>query len=279
MSSHWTDPAFLAQVYQAIIVVIAAAVVTQVFARSLVRVAERTLRVPKGRLRSASRMFSLIVWTVAAVLLLWTFDVDVTALLAGLGIGALIIGFALKDIIENWIAGILVLGGRVFQRGDVIRVDSLSGVVTDISLRTTTLKTYDRNEIILPNAILLKSSIVNLTGGKQETVAALTFTVDYTFAAEEVERIIDGVLRDHPNVIVDEPRREIRFVVRIRDWTMEVEALFWINVPDQEEFIKSRVAEQVKRAFEAAGILPPVPVTLRAQHLEPKPSRGGTKPS
>lgn len=273
MAELWEDPVFLAQLSRAVIVVLAAFVVTQVFSRFLIRVAERGLGLPKGRLVSASRLFSLIVWTIAGVILLATFQVDVTALLAGLGIGALIIGFALKDILENWIAGILVLGGRTFRKGDVIRVDNLTGRVTDISLRTTTLKTYDRNEILIPNSTLLRSNIINLTGGKTETIASLTFTVDYTFPAEEVESVIDGVLRKHPNVIVDEPRREIRFVVRIREWTMEIEALFWINEPDQEEFIKSRVAEKVKREFEAAGVLPPVPVTLRQQYMEPKTIR------
>jgi len=174
----------------------------------------------------------------------WIFDIDVTGVVAGLGIGALIIGFALKDIIENWVSGLLIISGKTYRIGDVIRIGNFSGVVTDISLRTTKLKTYDRNEIIMPNSTLLKQNIINLTGGKKETVASIISYIDYVFDIEKAKRAIESVLRGHPNVVVGEKRRrEIRFVVRSKEWTTEIESLFWIDDPENEEFIKSRITE------------------------------------
>ena len=172
----------------------------------------------------------------------WIFDIDVTGVVAGLGIGALIIGFALKDIIENWVSGLLIISGKTYRIGDVIRVGNFSSVVTDISIRTTKLKTYDRNEIIMPNSTLLKQNIINLTGGKKETVASIISYIDYVFDIEKAKRAIESVLRGHPNVVVGEKRRrEIRFVVRSKEWTTEIESLFWIDDPENEEFIKSRI--------------------------------------
>jgi len=251
------------------IIVIATFVVVKIFNRLVVRVAEERIKVKKGTLVNIRRLFQLIAYSAAVILILWTFEIDVTGLVAGLGIGALVIGFALKDIIENWVSGLLLISGKIYRTGDVIRVGDLTGVVTDISLRTTKLKTYDRNEITIPNSILLKGEITNLTGGKKETVACIVSYIDYIFDVEIAKKAIESVLMGHPNVIIDEKRRrEIRFVVRSKEWTTEIESLFWINDPENEEFIKSRITEKMKKKLEEEKILPPIPGVMRREFLE-----------
>jgi len=222
-------------------------------------------------MRNAQRFLQIVIYSIAAVLLLWTFKVDVTGLLAGLGVGALVIGFALKDFIENWVSGLLIISGKTYKIGDIIQVGNMKGVVTEISLRTTKLKTYDRNEIIIPNSSLLKDKIVNLTGGGKETVASIVFSIDYTFNVEKAKKVIESVLRNHSRVVVNEKRRrEIRFLVRNKEWATEIESLFWINDPENEEFIKSQITETVKTRFEEARILPPIPSIIRKDFLESK---------
>ena len=251
-------------------IIVASFIVVKIFNR-LVKIAEKRIKVKKGRLLHVQRFFQLVIYSVAAILVLWTLDIDITGLLAGLGIGALIIGFALKDIFENWVSGLLIISGKTYRIGDVIRVGDLTGVVTDISLRTTKLKTYDRNEIVIPNSTLLKEKIINVTGGKKESVASIISSIDYLFDVEKAEKAIVSVLRGHPNVIVDEKRRrEIRFVVRNKEWTTEIESLFWINDPENEEFIKSRITELIKKKFEEESILPPIPGIMRRDFLERK---------
>ncbi len=265
------NPHFILLIVQVLAILIAAFVAVKIFNRLIVRVAEEKSKVKKGTLVNVRRFFQLITYSVAIILILWTFDVDVTGLVAGLGVGALIIGFALKDIIENWVSGLLLISGKIYRTGDVIRVGNLSGVVTDISLRTTKLKTYERNEIIIPNSMLLKGEIVNLTGGKKETVACIVSYIDYVFDVEKAKKAIESVLRGHPNVVVDEKRRrEIRFVVRSKEWTTEIESLFWIDDPENEEFIKSRITELMKKKFEEERILPPIPGFMRREFLESK---------
>jgi small-conductance mechanosensitive channel len=257
-------------IVKVVVIILASFVLVEIFNR-LLRVAEERIKVKKGRLVHAHRFFQLVVYSVDVVLILWIFNIDVTGLVAGLGIGALVIGFALKDIIENWISGLLIISGKTYRIGDVIRVGNLTGVVRDISLRTTKLKTYDRNEIIIPNSTLLKEKIVNLTGGKKETVASITFYIDYVFDVEKAKKAIESVLRAHPNVVVNEKkRREIRFVVRSKEWTTEIESLFWINDPENEEFIKSRITEFLKKKLGEENILPPIPGIMRREFLESK---------
>jgi small-conductance mechanosensitive channel len=243
--------------------------VITVFNRFVVKVAEKRLKVKRGRLVHVTRFFQLIVYSIAIILILWTFNIDVTGLVAGLGIGALVIGFALKEIIENWVSGLIIISGKTYEIGDVITIVDLTGVVTDINLRTTRLKTYDRNEIIIPNSLLLRDKIVNLTSGKGEAVVSLISSIDYIYNTETVKQIIESILKLHPNVVVDEKRRrEIRFIVRIREWTTEIETLFWITKPDKAEFIKSELTESLKRRFEEETILPPIPSIIRREFIE-----------
>lgn len=257
-------------IVQVIGIIVASFISATIFNR-LVKIAEKRIKVKKGRLVYTRRFFQLIVYSIAVILIIRTFDVDVTGLVAGLGIGALLISFALKDIIENWISGLLIIAGKTYRIGDVVRVENLTGVVIDITLRTTKLKTYDRTEVIVPNSTMLKEKLINLTGGKKETVASIIFYIDYVFDIEKAKKAIKGVLRGHQNVVVDEKRRrEIRFVVRIKEWTVEIESLFWINDPENEEFIKSKITELIKKKLEKENILPPMPGIMRRDFLKSK---------
>jgi small-conductance mechanosensitive channel len=265
-----TDLHFITLILQILIVLTAAFVLVRLFRRLLKATEERT-KIKKGILFNVQRFIQIVIYSIAIILILWMLNIDITGLVASLGIGALIIGFALKEIIENWVSGLLIVSGKAYRIGDVISVGNLRGVVVDISLRTTKLKTYDRNEVVIPNSMLLKDKIINLTGGKQESVASITFLIDYVFNVDKAKQVIESVLMNHHKVIVDhKKRREIRFIVRTREWSTEIEPLFWINDPANEEFIKSEITELVKMEFQRKDILPPIPGFMRREFLEAK---------
>ena len=251
-----------------ILVTLVSALVIVTLFNKLVDRLEKSGELQKGKLVHLKRFFQIVIYLVAGVTILSLLDVDITAMLAGLGVGALVIGFGLQDIIENWVSGMLIISGKTYAIGDVIRVGTLTGTVTDIALRTTKLKTYDRNEIIIPNSLLMKEKIINLTGGKQESVAELTLAIDYTVDFEKAKSIIENVLKKHKSVIFNlKNKREIRFIFRNKEWANEIETLFWINDPPNEEFIKSSIAELIQKEFKNQSILPPVPSLLRREYL------------
>lgn len=232
---------------------------------------EKRGELQKGTLVHLKRFFQIVIYLIAGTIVLSILTVDITGMIAGLGVGALVIGFGLQDIVENWVSGVLIISGKTYTIGDVIRVGDLIGTVTDIALRTTKLKTYDRNEIIIPNSILMKEKIINLTGGKQEAVSSLTFTIDYTEDSNKAKDIIESILKKHKSVIFDlKKKREIRIIFRNKEWTNEFEALFWINDPSNEEFIKSNITEQIQNAFKNQCILPPIPSIMRKEYLTGK---------
>jgi small-conductance mechanosensitive channel len=233
---------------------------------------EKTGELEKGTLVHLRRFFQIIIYLVAAVIIISFFTDDLTAAIAGLGVGALIVGFGLQDIIENWVSGLLIISGKTYAIGDVIRVGDLTGTVTDIALRTTKLKTYDRNEIIIPNSVLMREKIINLTSGNKEAVASITFAIDYTADIEKAKFIIENILKNHKSVIFNLKRkREIRFILRSQEWTNQLETLFWINDPSNEEFIKSNITELILTEFKNERILPPIPALIRKEYL-PKQS-------
>jgi small-conductance mechanosensitive channel len=230
---------------------------------------EKRGELKKGSLVHLKRFFQILVYLVAFITILPLLEIDITAAVAGLGVGALVIGFALKDIIENWVSGIIIMWGKTYTIGDVIRIGELTGTVTDISLRTTKLKTYDRNEIIIPNSVLMEEKIINLTGGESEAVASIILAIDYTADAEKAKAIVENILKSHEAVIVDKKRRrEIRFILRNREWANDLEVLFWINNPPNEEFIKSNINELIQKEFKKEGILPPIPALMRREYIQ-----------
>lgn len=250
-----------------VLTIIGAFLIVTIF-NKLVASLEKRGELQKGTLVHLKRFFQIIIYLVAGIIILYLLTVDITAMVAGLGVGALIIGFGLKDIIENWVSGVLIISGKTYAIGDVIRVGNLTGTVTDIALRTTKLKTYDRNEIIIPNSVLMREKIINLTGGESEAVASIIFAIDYTADAEKAKSIIENILKNNEAVIVSKKRkREIRFIFRNREWTNELEVLFWINDPPNEEFIKSNIAELIQREFKNECILPPIPALMRREYL------------
>jgi potassium efflux system protein len=250
-----------------VLTIIGAFLIVTIF-NKLVASLEKRGELEKGTLVHLKRFFQIVIYLVAGIVILSMLDVNITAMVAGLGVGALVIGFGLKDIMENWVSGVLIIWGKTYAIGDVIRVGDLTGTVTDIALRTTKLKTYDRNEIIIPNSVLTKEKIINLTGGKQEAVASLTFAIDYTADAEKAKSIIENILKNHKQVIFNpKKKREIRFILRNREWTNELEVLFWINDPPNEEFIKSNITELILKEFKNECILPPIPALMRREYL------------
>jgi small-conductance mechanosensitive channel len=104
----------------------------------------------------AARIALVVVGTVTA---LGTLGLDVSALVAGLGLTGFALGFALRDIISNTLAGVLILLFKPFRRGDRISVAGAEGVVAEVDLRYTTLVVDEGTRVLVPNATLFTNAI------------------------------------------------------------------------------------------------------------------------
>lgn len=124
-------------------------------------------------------------------------------ILTSFSVLGLVVGLSLQDILKNFFAGIWILVERPFRIGDTVQVDGHTGVVQEISFRTTQLRTDDGREVVVPNAILMTNAVVNLTRYPTRS-AKVTVTVPIDDAGSDVaERLRDALAGT--DVIAEEP--------------------------------------------------------------------------
>lgn len=124
------------------------------------RIAQHTSGTPEVEQLIVNSIYFFSI-AVALTIMLSVLGVNVTGLVAGLGLSGLAIGFALKDIIENLLAGVLILIQRPFDLGEVIELEGITGRVTYIQIRSTTLRTFDNVEVVIPNSTVYGAVIKN----------------------------------------------------------------------------------------------------------------------
>lgn len=128
------------------------------------------------------------------------FDGVTNKILAGAGISTFIIGFALKDIGENFLAGILMAFSRPFRIGDLIQIDNVKGRVIEMNLRSTTIKTLDGIDAYIPNGSILKNNLENFTIDELMR-GNFIVTVSYNEKINEVFDLINSILKNHEFVL------------------------------------------------------------------------------
>jgi small-conductance mechanosensitive channel len=217
---------------------------------------DSTLAELLGRLASAIAM--IVGVFVAAVVIFPTFQPG--DLVAGLGITSVAVGFAFKDVLQNFFAGILILWRRPFVIGDQIRVKEYEGTVEEITIRSTRIKTYDGERAVIPNSDVYTSAVLVRTA---YNIRRVKFTVgigyldDIEKGRESIRQVLertDGVLREPgPWIYVAElAASSVNFIVYF--WTDSQQA----NVLK----VSDKVATGIKYALDRAGIDMPYPHTV-----------------
>jgi small-conductance mechanosensitive channel len=151
---------FMPRLIAAIIIFMIFWIIGAIFRRVVNRYGKRTKLDPEIR-DLLARVVRLTILIVGVITALGTVGIDVTALVAGLGLTGFALGFALQDIISNLLSGILLTMQRPFRRGNYIRVGDKEGYVVDMDLRYTWLR-QDTTTILIPNSVMFKESIVIL---------------------------------------------------------------------------------------------------------------------
>ena len=133
-------------------------------------------------------LVSVALFAIAAIVILDNLGINVTALIAGLGIGGIAIGLAAQGIFSDLFAAFSILIDKPFKRGDTIRYDSSIGTVERIGLKTTRLKAATGEQLVMANTKLLEKEIRNLTEGRTRRTT-LKFVVVYQTSPEKLLRI------------------------------------------------------------------------------------------
>ena len=175
-----------------------------------------------------------------------------------LGVSGVAVGFAFRDILQNFLAGILILITEPFTLEDQIIFKDFEGTVEDIQTRATIIKTYDGRRIVIPNAELFTNSVtVNTAFDKRRL--QYDVGIGYGDDIEEAKQIILDVLHNTQDVLQDPPPEAI--VVDLAASTINIRARWWINPPRRADALdtQDRVLTQLNNRLVAAGIDLPFP--------------------
>lgn len=140
---------------------------------------------------------SVIIYVIAIAVILAFFKIDITPLIAGVGLGALAIGLALQSTLSNFFAGMHLVSDRPIDVGDFIELDeNTNGTVEDIGWRSTRIRTLADNLLIIPNNKLAESNITNFSKPKKDMSLWVPCGVDYKSDLKKVEMITLEVARN-----------------------------------------------------------------------------------
>ncbi len=178
----------------------------------------------------------------------------VTVLAGAFGVG---LGFGLRDVVNNFVSGLIVLLERPVSVGDAIQMTDLAGEVRRIGIRSTTVRTWEGAEVIVPNASLVSEKVTNWTRSDLLRRMDLPVGVAYGSAPEKVLELLLAVARAHPNVL-PEPAPQALFL-GFGESALNFELRAWTGHFSQWVVIRSELGVALYAALRDAGMEIPVP--------------------
>ena len=205
------------------------------------------------------KAFKVIIFVLSIFYILTIWNIDIFPYLTGLGIARIAVGFAVKDTLSNIIGGIALIFDGNIRIGDKIKLQSgYVGVIEDIGLRTTKMKTYDNEMIIVPNGILSNDIIHNYALPNPLNRVYVDFGVAYGTDPEKVEKVITKTLATIKDAIKDDPVPAIDFL-EMADSSLNFRAKFWVENYTKAYSAKIEAVKKIYKALNKANIAIPFP--------------------
>ncbi len=237
----------------ALLIFIAALVIVKLLALQM----RRTLKdkIDKEHLELLSKIVSYGVMVIAIIWIMPTVGIEPSGLLVAGGIVGLAIGFASQSIIGNLISGIFLMGERPAKIGDLVEIADELGIIEDIKIISTTIRTLEGNLTRIPNETVFTTNIINYTN---TPVRRFEYTVGISYAddADQAMKIIKGLINGHPLALINPPPQV--FVDVLGDNSVDIVVRIWS--PSTEWFaVKMELLWKIKQGLDAAGIEIPFP--------------------
>lgn len=260
-------------VLYALIIISAAIILSRVLRwlmnRSFVAASEK-LNVDPTRYRFFMNAVSVIIWVVALaaiVLLVPKLKALAITMFAGAGIMVAMIGLAAQQAFSNIISGIFIVIFKPFRVGDMITVGTRMGVVEDITLRHTMIKSFENKRIIIPNSVMSSETIVNDSIEDTMVCRYVEIGISYDSSVELASKIMQEVAMDHPLSLdnrTEEQKVANAHPVEIRlttfgDFSVNLRAYVWCNDPQEVYRMHSDINKVIHERFAEEGIEIPFP--------------------
>lgn len=206
------------------------------------------------------RFIEVTIFIFVSLLVLHGLGFDVSTALAGVGIGTLALGLGAQKTFENMFGGISLLFDKVIQVGDLCKVNNQIGVVEDIGLRSTRLRTEGRTLLSIPNGIMATAVVENLRF-RDKFLCQQVIRLRYDLSPDHIRFALEGirkVLRENPKVEDSSSRARL---IRFADYALEVEIYCYILESDYAEYlgIQEALLLSVMESLEQAGAVVALP--------------------
>jgi len=205
--------------------------------------------------------YAVIAFVGLAVLRL--FGVETTSFIAVLGAAGLAVGLALQGTLSNFAAGVMLLIFRPFKVGDFIEAAGTSGVVEELLIFSTKMRSPDNKQLYVPNGSIISGTIVNYSAKDRRRVD-LVFGCGYGDDIKKVKALLEQIVTDNP-LVLDDPAPTVG-VLELGDNSVNFAVRPWVNTPDYWDAY-FQINQAVKQGFDEAGISIPFP--QRDVHLIP----------
>ncbi|MDJ0752871.1 MAG: mechanosensitive ion channel [Ardenticatenaceae bacterium] len=255
---------FLPKLIAALTIFVVGLYLVNLLIKLLVRALEKR-RVPAEVTQFISNYGRWTLIILIVIVSLQQVDFDLTAFVAGLGILGFTIGFALQDITQNIISGLLLLVQRPFEIGDLVKIEEFQGYVTAIDIRTTTLRTLDGRDVLIPNYNVLTHPITNFTKDPDIRLG-LPISISYD---DDLNHIKDVTFKAVESVafVMKNPAPEILYQ-GFADSAINLVAYFWINILETSEIQAfDGVLQAINEAYRREGIVIPYPISIELPNV------------
>ncbi len=204
------------------------------------------------------KILKAVVIVLAVIFVFNAWKINISPLLATAGIGALAIGLAVKDSLTNILGGLQLVLDRTFKVGDKVQLESGEmGLILDVGLRSTKLKTFDHEVIYIPNGYLANSKIKNFTQPDISIRVNVDFCVEYGTDTEKVRKVVLDTIKKIDSVI-EEPEPSVQFL-KMSDYSLDFVARTWVKNYTEAWSTKLKMTDEIYNALNKANIEIPFP--------------------
>jgi len=219
------------------------------------------------------RMVFFGVITLGLVISLAIVKINVVTFVSAIGLG---LGFAFKDLLSNFIAGVVILTQKKFKIGDLVKVKDRIGTIVEIEARTTQIRDVDGTLLVIPNAEMLTEVVQNFTAHSFRRVS-FRVGVHYSTPLEKALEIAMKAIKENKHVVID-PAPQV-FFAEFDQSSINLEIRFWVesSIRNGWWIVQSEVIQAIKKEFDTAGIVIPFPITTLSLDSFDKNTKDGIR--
>ncbi|AGB15992.1 small-conductance mechanosensitive channel [Halovivax ruber XH-70] len=264
----------IAQLIVSVVLIMTAVIGTRFLRRLIRNILGSASSVSEHQKEVTYRLTQVIIYSLAGITVLGIWVEDLGAILVGAGFLGIVLGMAAQQTLGALLAGFVLMFSRPFEIGDWVVVDERhDGVVTDISIFDTRLRTVDGEYIVLPNDVVGSAAVTNRSHAgrlRLEVEVGVDYGSDVERAAELAREITESV-----DIVLDAPRPRVA-TKELGDSSVVLGVRFWIDRPRARRAMEAQtgVTNAIKAGFDDAGIKIPFPQRELSGAVEP-PAGGG----